>query len=124
MRAPHLEWVLEEWRRTGIEVTVVGDHTLEITGDSEQDIDQVALIIKEHKEELIAYLIDGDGGQPGEGWPDDRSRDPIPSVCQSCPRLELVDRGDEVMAGCLYECSDDSLSFGWRRFPVGSKGCI
>lgn len=124
MSTLHVGWLLEEWRRKGVEVTVVGDNKLEIAGNIEQDIDRVAPLIKEHKKEILAYLIDGEGNLPGEDWPDDLLRDSIPLVCESCPRLELVNRGDGVMAGCVYKSSNDSLSFGWRRFSAGSTECI
>lgn len=120
----YVGWLIEGWRRKGVGLAVVDGHMLEVTGCSEEDIEQVAEFIKKHKKEIIAYLVDGDGGQPRKDRLDEALLEQIPSVCESCPRLELVDREDEVMAGCLYKSATAPYRFGWRRLLVGRTGCI
>lgn len=117
-------WQLELWRRKGIEVNRVGNGKLEITGDAELDIDQAVYLVAEHKQKILAYLLDEGDHLSGTKQLDGRSKDFIPMVCQSCSRMELVGCRDEVMAGCLYEPTGTKFRFGWKRIPVNADGCM
>ena len=124
MNRLHVGYLIEEWRRRGIGMTVVDGCTLEVTSDLEQDINEIGPLIKAYKQEILAYLIDGADISTSELLRDARLVDSFPLVCRSCPRLELVDRGDEIMAGCLYLPTDPQFGYGWRRIPTSAADCM
>ena len=124
MNRLHVGWLIEKWRRRGIGMTVVDGCTLEVTSDSEQDVNEIGPLIRAYKQELLAYHIDGADISTSELFRDARLVDSFPLVCRSCPRLELVDRGDEIMAGCLYLPTDPQFGYGWRRIPADSDACM
>jgi hypothetical protein len=118
--------IITELSNAGVEITVEKD---EIICRSDSPIpDHMITRLKNHKRSVIAALSEREIRKSRPIHSVNHfiydEKDLIPLICRDCPNLEIIEREDSPLVGCVQDFEDGPWVSRWTRFRYKITKCM